>query len=103
MIANSTDREFEDLRRKLLQGTPKNELDKVLDEIIRRAILFFEYPIRRVDEFYREVQALKELIDGDKKTEAMEVLLELKARVIRLRGMALKADKEEQVVQFSFA
>lgn len=97
-MATSTVREFEDLKKKIDENVSQKEMDGILTNILKRARYFVKYNIRKANDFFKDVEELKRLVDAHHPA-AKQKLSDLEERVKRLRDLAIQAEKQETVVK----
>ncbi|MEK6887197.1 MAG: hypothetical protein AABW88_05185 [Nanoarchaeota archaeon] len=95
--AQSTIREFEDLRLKLKKEASSKEIHEVLTRINKRLIFFIKYNIKSAREYRREFDSMCRNIENHLSID--KLLDSLEERMIRLRNLAIKADKKEEIVK----
>ena len=95
--AQSTIREFEDLKLKLKKGASSKEVHEILTKINKRFIFFIRYNIKSAREYRREFESMCRNIENHLPVD--KLLNNLEDRMIRLRNLAIKADKKEELVK----
>jgi hypothetical protein len=105
-LAQSTIREFEDLKRKLEKQAPQKEIDQDFQNILDRAELLREHDIPGAKRFYVKVTILKRIVDlrFSSLTRFMIRRIEdrldsIEKQIIRMRNSALVAEHEQAVVR----